>query len=110
MTAPFVMELGFSRNDYAAIVKGVGLAATLSGGFAGGFVARRYSLPVSLWIGGVLQAVANLSFSWLAVVGVNQWALAFAITTENFTSAIGTLIFVAHLSPLCPHPPDPPAQ
>src|ERR1700727_1863332 len=39
MTAPFVIDLGFSRNDYAAIVKGVGLAATLIGGFAGGFVA-----------------------------------------------------------------------
>ena len=60
MTAPFVIDLGFSRNDYAAIVKGVGLAATLIGGFAGGFVARRYSLAASLWIGGILQAVANL--------------------------------------------------
>jgi PAT family beta-lactamase induction signal transducer AmpG len=104
MTAPFVIDLGFTRNDYAAIVKGVGLAATLLGGFAGGYVARRYSLAASLWIGGVLQAVANLSFSWLALVGVNQWALAFAITTENFTSAIGTVIFVAYLSALCQNP------
>ena len=104
MTAPFVIDLGFTRNDYAAIVKGVGLAATLIGGFAGGFVARRYSLAASLWIGGVLQAVANLSFSWLALVGVNQWALAFAITAENFTSAIGTVIFVAYLSALCKNP------
>ena len=104
MTAPFVIDLGFSRNDYAAIVKGVGLAATLTGGFAGGFVARRYSLAASLWIGGVLQAIANLSFSWLALVGVNEWALAFAITAENFTSAIGTVIFVAYLSALCRNP------
>ncbi len=104
MTAPFVIDLGFSRNDYAAIVKGVGLAATLIGGFAGGFVARRYSLAASLWIGGVLQAIANLSFSWLALAGVNQWALAFAITAENFTSAIGTVIFVAYLSALCRNP------
>ena len=104
MTAPFVIDLGFSRNDYAAIVKGVGLAAQLIGGFAGGFVARRYSLAASLWIGGVLQAVANLSFSWLALVGVNQWALALAITAENFTSAIGTVIFVAYLSALCRNP------
>jgi PAT family beta-lactamase induction signal transducer AmpG len=104
MTAPFVIDLGFSRNDYAAIVKGVGLAATLIGGFAGGFVARRYSLAASLWIGGVLQAAANLSFSWLAVIGTSQWALALAITTENFTSAIGTVIFVAYLSALCQNP------
>jgi PAT family beta-lactamase induction signal transducer AmpG len=104
MTAPFVIDLGFTRNDYAAIVKGVGLAATLIGGFAGGFVARRYSLAASLWIGGVLQALANLSFSWLALAGVNEWALAFAITAENFTSAIGTVIFVAYLSALCRNP------
>jgi MFS transporter, PAT family, beta-lactamase induction signal transducer AmpG len=104
MTAPFVIDLGFSRNDYAAIVKGVGLAATLIGGFAGGFLARRYTLATSLWIGGVVQALANLSFSWLAVVGINQWALALAITAENFTSAIGTVIFVAYLSALCQNP------
>jgi len=99
-----VIDLGFSRNDYAAIVKGVGLAATLIGGFAGGFLARRYSLATSLWIGGVVQALANLSFSWLAFVGTSQWALAFAITCENFTSAIGTVIFVAYLSALCQNP------
>ena len=104
MTAPFVIDLGFTRNDYAAIVKGVGLAATLIGGFAGGFVARRYPLATSLWIGGVMQALANLSFSWLAVVGTNQWALALAICAENFTSAIGTVIFVAYLSALCRNP------
>src|SRR4249920_2121760 len=104
MTAPFVIDLGFTRTDYATIVKGVGLAATLIGGFAGGYVARRYSLATSLWIGGTLQALANLSFSWLALVGVNQWALALAITAENFTSAIGTVIFVAYLSALCRNP------
>jgi PAT family beta-lactamase induction signal transducer AmpG len=104
MTGPFVIDLGFSRNDYAGIVKGVGLLATLLGGFAGGFVARAFPLAPSLWIGGLLQAVANLSFSWLAIVGVNEWALAAAITAENFTSAIGTVIFVAYLSALCRNP------
>ncbi|MDB5617943.1 MFS transporter [Tardiphaga sp.] len=104
MTAPFVIDVGFTRNDYAAIVKGVGLAATLIGGFAGGFVARRYSLAASLWIGAILQALSNLAFAWLALIGVNQWALALAITVENFTGAIGTVIFVAYLSALCKNP------
>lgn len=104
MTAPFVIDIGFTRNEYAAIVKGVGLAATLVGGFAGGFVAKAYPLATSLWIGGILQALANLAFSWLAVVGVSPAALAVAITAENFTSAIGTVIFVAYLSALCKNP------
>ena len=104
MTSPFVIDLGFSRNEYAAIIKGVGLAATLVGGFAGGFVARAYSLPTSLLLAGVLQAVANLAFSWQAIVGLNAAWLTFAIIAENFTSAIGTVIFVAYLSALCRNP------
>ena len=104
MTAPFVYELGFSRDVYAAIIKGVGLAATLIGGFAGGFVARAYSLSTSLWIGGIAQAAANLAFSWQAMVGADVAWLTFAIVVENFTSAIGTVIFVAYLSALCRNP------
>jgi PAT family beta-lactamase induction signal transducer AmpG len=104
MTAPFVIDLGFSRNDYANIVKGVGLAATLVGGFAGGAVAARYSLVSCLWIGAILQTVSNLVFSWLALVGTNLWALTVAIIAENFTGAIGTVIFVAYLSALCKSP------
>ena len=104
MTGPFVIDLGFSRNEYAAIIKGVGLAATLAGGFAGGFIARAYPLGTSLWIGGLLQAAANLAFSWQAVMGYDVAWLTFAIVMENFTSAIGTVIFVAYLSALCQNP------
>jgi MFS transporter, PAT family, beta-lactamase induction signal transducer AmpG len=104
MTAPFVIDLGFTRNEYAAIIKGVGLAATLLGGFAGGFVARAFPLAVSLLIGGVLQALANLAFSAQAIVGHDAVMLTLAIVAENFTSAIGTVIFVAYLSALCNNP------
>ena len=104
MTEAFVLDLGFSRNEYAAIIKGVGLAATLIGGFAGGFVARAYPLAASLWIGGILQAAANLAFSWQAVIGHDIAMLTFAIVVENFTGAIGTVIFVAYLSALCRNP------
>jgi len=104
MTAPFVIKLGFSRDDYATIVKGVGLAATLIGGFAGGALARGYPLVTSLWIGAILQMASNLIFTWQALVGVNLWALTVTIIVENFTGAIGTVIFVAYLSALCQSP------
>ncbi|MBX9825273.1 MAG: MFS transporter [Xanthobacteraceae bacterium] len=104
MTTPFVIDLGFTRNDYAAIVKGVGLAATLIGGFAGGFVARAYPLATSLWIGAFLQMASNLVFTGLAFAGQSYWALTAAIIAENFTGAIGTVIFVAYLSALCQSP------
>ncbi|MBI3433956.1 MAG: MFS transporter [Proteobacteria bacterium] len=104
MTAPFVIDLGFSRTDYANIVKGVGLAATLVGGFVGGAIARGVPLASCLWLGGILQAVSNLAFAWLALAGLNYPALIAAIIAENFTGAIGTVIFVAYLSALCKNP------
>jgi MFS transporter, PAT family, beta-lactamase induction signal transducer AmpG len=70
----------------------VGLAATLAGGFAGGFVTRALPLSTSLWIGGAVQAAANLAFSWQAIVGADVAWLTFAIVVENFTSAIGTVL------------------
>jgi PAT family beta-lactamase induction signal transducer AmpG len=104
MTAPFVHDLGFSPAEYATIIKGVGLAATLIGGFAGGFLARAYPLTTCLWIGGLLQALANLAFCWQAATTPSWMTLSIAITVENFTSAIGTVIFVAYLSALCRNP------
>lgn len=104
MTAPFVIKLGFDRVDYANIIKGLGFAATLIGGFAGGYVARAFPLHTSLWTGGILQAAANFAFTWQAHVGKDMAWLSFAITVENFTSAIGTVIFVGYLSALCKNP------
>src|SRR6187401_1155617 len=51
MTAPFVIQLAFTLVDYANIIKGLGFAATLIGGFAGGYLARAFPLVTSLWIG-----------------------------------------------------------
>ena len=104
LITPFVLDLGFSRTELATIIKGVGFAATLLGGFAGAFVARAYPLSVSLWIGGILQTVTILAFSWQAVVGHDVTMLTFAITIESFTGAIGTVIFVAYISALCGNP------
>jgi MFS transporter, PAT family, beta-lactamase induction signal transducer AmpG len=104
MTAPFVLSLGYDKAMYAAIVKGVGLAALLIGGFAGGAVARALTLPQALWLGAFLQMLSNLAFVWLGTQAVSGWALTAAIIVENFTGAIGTVIFVAYLSALCGNP------
>ena len=101
LTAAFVIDIGFDKATYAAVVKGVGLAAALAGGFAGGMIARALPLATSLWIGGILQMASNFVFSWQAWMGVDTAALTATIIVENFTGAIGTVIFVAYLSALC---------
>ncbi len=105
MTAPFVISgMGYDKGTYAAIVKGVGLAALLIGGFAGGAVARALPLAAALWLGALLQLGSNLAFVWLYFQPVSAGALTAAIVVENFTGAIGTVIFVAYLSALCNRP------
>ncbi len=96
--------MGYSREEYAAIVKGLGLAATLAGGFAGGFVARGLDLRSSMWLAALLQMGSNLVFALQAVMPASYGMLAFVIVAENFTGAIGTVIFVAYLSSLCQSP------
>jgi PAT family beta-lactamase induction signal transducer AmpG len=104
MNTTFALKMGFSRVELAAILKGVGFAAALLGGFAGGFVARSYSLSASLWIGGILQTIAILPFSWQAIVGHDPAWLTFAIAVEQFTAGLGTVTFIAYLSALCGNP------
>ena len=101
MTGPFVISIGFDKLAYAGIVKGVGLFAALAGGFAGGFMLRALPMVTMLWIAGILQMASNLVFSWQAIVGVDNAALALTIGVENFTGGIGTVIFVAYISSLC---------
>ncbi|MCJ8142646.1 MFS transporter [Ancylobacter sp. A5.8] len=101
LTGAFVIDIGFDKAAYAGIVKGVGFASALIGGFAGGLIARALPLSTSLWVGGLLQMASNLAFSWQAWMGVSLPALTATIIVENFTGAIGTVIFVAYISALC---------
>jgi MFS transporter, PAT family, beta-lactamase induction signal transducer AmpG len=104
MTAPFVLGLGYDKATYAAVVKGVGLAALLIGGFAGGAVARAVPMAVALWLGAVLQMISNLAFIWLNYQVLSSWALTATIVIEKSTGAMGTVFFVAYLSALCRNP------
>ena len=104
MLTPFVLDLKFSLAQLAAVTKGVGFAATLLGGFAGGFIARAYPLSTSIWIGAVVQTVTILAFSAQAAIGLNLAALTVVITIAFFADAVGTVIFVAYLSALCRNP------
>jgi PAT family beta-lactamase induction signal transducer AmpG len=93
MTAPFVIQHGYSKTEYAAAVKGVGLTATLVGGFVGAWIMARIGLNRSLWIFGVMQALAILAMAWLAGLEKNSFALAFAIACEMFTSGMAVPAF-----------------
>ncbi|MFW6077801.1 MAG: AmpG family muropeptide MFS transporter [Hyphomicrobiales bacterium] len=104
MIGPFVIDTGYDKQAYAAIVKGLGTGAVIAGGLLGGILAKALPLTATLWIAGILQAVTNLVFSWIALQGVDNTALALGIVVDNVASGVATVIFIAYLSTLCANP------
>src|SRR5262249_41947705 len=76
-------------------------AATMLGIVAGGSLVAAVGLYRALLIGGVLQAVTNLLFSALALMGHDLPMLAVSVGVHNFTSGLAAAPFVAYLSALC---------
>ncbi|WP_413935460.1 AmpG family muropeptide MFS transporter [Nitrospira sp. BLG_1] len=99
-TAFLIGGLGFSATEVGA-AKGLGIFATLIGAFIGGLLMTRSGLVRSLLIFGVLQAVSNLGFVVLALMGKHAGALTAAIVIENVTGGMGTAAFVALVMSLC---------
>jgi PAT family beta-lactamase induction signal transducer AmpG len=101
LTLPFLLDIGFSKIEIAAILKTFGLFATLFGVFCGGILVKKIGIIKSLWIGGIMQMLSNLCFSYLAIIGYNTEALYLVVLAENFSGGIGDSVFVAYLSALC---------
>jgi PAT family beta-lactamase induction signal transducer AmpG len=104
LTTTFLIRgVGFSVGEVGAINKGMGLAATIVGALYGGVLMARLGLFRSLLIFGVLQAISNLSFMVLALIGKSYAMMVFTIAFENLAGGMGTAAFVAFLMALCNH-------
>jgi len=93
LTAPFVVELGYSKTEYAVAVKGVGLFSLLAGGFIGAGIMARIGLNRALWIFGFLQATAILGLVVLANSEKNTVLLGTVIAAEMLTAGMAVPAF-----------------
>ena len=104
LTTTFLIRgMSFSVGEVGTINKGMGLASTIIGALFGGVLMARLRLFKSLLIFGILQAVSNLSFMVLALVGKSYPLMIFTIAFENLAGGMGTAAFVAFLMVLCNH-------
>ena len=101
-TAFLIGGMGFSVSE-VGYVKGLGIGATLIGALAGGVAMAKLGMVRSLLLFGLLQAVSNLGFMWLAWMGKSYMALMTSILVENVTGGMGTVAFVALIMSLCDH-------
>ena len=100
MANPFYVDMGYTKDEVAAVTKIYGVIMTLAGAFLGGVLAMRFGVMKVLMLGAVLSAASNLLFAWLGTRGHDVWALTFVISADNLSSGIASAAFIAYLSSL----------
>lgn len=100
MANPFYVDMGYTKDEVAAVTKIYGVIMTLVGAFAGGALAMRFGVMRVLMLGAVLSAGSNLLFAWLGSLGHDVHALIFVISADNLSSGIASAAFIAYLSSL----------
>ncbi len=80
---PFLKEIGFSNTEIGVFSKIVQTAATVIGGLIGGGLIQRYGLFAVLFIFGIAQAVTNLCYTLLAVVGKDPVVMMAGVTLDQ---------------------------
>lgn len=100
MANPFYQDLGFSKEEVAAVSKVFGVVMTLLGAFIGGMISTRLGVMKTLFLGGLLSAITNLLFSWLATQGHHLPYLMITVSADNLAAGIASVAFLAYLAGL----------
>lgn len=100
MANPFYLDLGFSKTEIADVSKIFGFFMTIIGAALGGVLVARFGLLRPLLLGGVLAALTNVLFAWLAWADANLPMLALVISADNLSGGIAGAVFIAYLSSL----------
>ncbi|MGV0985364.1 MAG: AmpG family muropeptide MFS transporter [Limnohabitans sp.] len=100
MANPFYVDMGFTKDEVAAVTKVYGVVMTLLGAFIGGVLSARWGVMRILMLGAILSAASNLLFAWLSGVGHDVTALIWVVSADNLASGIASAAFIAYLSSL----------
>ncbi len=100
MANPFYVDMGFTKDEVAAVTKVYGVIMTLAGAFLGGALAMRWGVMRVLMLGAALSAATNLLFAWLATRGHDVHALVWVVSADNLAGGIASAAFIAYLSGL----------
>jgi MFS transporter, PAT family, beta-lactamase induction signal transducer AmpG len=100
MANPFYVDMGYTKDEVAAVTKIYGVAMTLLGAFIGGALAPRVGVMRLMMVGAVLSSLTNLLFVWLGSRGHDVNALIAVVSADNLASGIASAAFIAYLSSL----------
>jgi PAT family beta-lactamase induction signal transducer AmpG len=100
MANPFYVDMGYTKDEVAAVTKVYGVVMTLLGAFLGGALTLRWGVGRVLMLGALLSATTNLLFAWLAGHGHDVTALIAVVSADNLSGGIASAAFIAYLSGL----------
>ncbi len=101
MAVPFLLATGFTKTQIGALQGGMGLLATIVGGITGGVILTKIGINRALWVFGALQALSNVGYLSLAIVGKNTALLILAVNIENFCAGLVAAAAIAFFMSLC---------
>ena len=96
----FYIDLGYSLEVIAAVVKFAGFWMTILGVMSGGVALIKFGTDRCLLIGILLTIVANLAYAWLATQHGSVVSLVVALGAENFSSGFAGTALIAYMSGL----------
>ncbi len=122
MANPFYVDMGYSKAEVATVAKVFGIIMTLVGAGLGGLLVNGLGLLFTLLLGGILAALTNVLFHWMAspmageqlfsvlsLLLPHSWLqtqdpavmlLTLVISADNLSAGIASCAFIVFLSRL----------
>lgn len=97
MATPFLLKTGFTQTEIGVVLGGVGIFATIVGVVAAGGIVARLGINRSLWIFALLQAISNLAYYALSLIGKDRTFMIVTIVIENFCVGLVTAGMLAFM-------------
>ncbi|WP_224244394.1 AmpG family muropeptide MFS transporter [Hyalangium gracile] len=101
MNTTFILKQGFTNSEVGVIQKGVGMTGAILGALTGGLLVATLGVRRGLFLFGTAQALTNLLYVGLGMVGKNSLFLALTVGLDNFSGGMGGATITVFSTALC---------
>ncbi|MFQ3307157.1 MAG: PAT family beta-lactamase induction signal transducer AmpG [Candidatus Midichloriaceae bacterium] len=101
MSIPFLIDIGFTKNEIASVAKTFGMIGVIAGTFVGGVLLNKVKLGVNLFYAETLAAVTNLQFLIFLKIKKSLFFLGFVNFMESFSYGVCNIMLITYMSSFC---------
>lgn len=101
MSIPFLMDVGFSKNEIAGVAKSCGIIGVIIGTFTGGVLIAKKQFKFNLIFAEIIAAITNLQFLIFLTAKNNLTLLGIVNLIESVSYGMSNIILITYMSSLC---------